>query len=47
MRKLGKKNSFTAEVGLVEYALSELLMHENQKQILKLKGKIQWERASG
>ncbi|MBN1999174.1 type II toxin-antitoxin system VapB family antitoxin [candidate division KSB1 bacterium] len=28
---------------LVDYALRELLRHKNQKKILELKGKIQWE----
>ena len=28
---------------LVDYALKELLRHENQEKILELKGKVQWE----
>jgi Arc/MetJ family transcription regulator len=28
---------------LLDYALQELLRHENQKKILELKGKIHWE----
>ncbi len=28
---------------LVDYALKELLRHENQEKILELKGKVKWE----
>lgn len=28
---------------LIDHALRELLRHENQKKILKLRGKINWE----
>ncbi len=28
---------------LIDYALRELLRHENQTNLLKLKGKIHWE----
>jgi len=28
---------------LIDYALKELLRHENQKKILELKGSIKWE----
>lgn len=28
---------------LIDYALKELLRHQNQKKILELKGKIKWQ----
>lgn len=28
---------------LIDYALRELLRHEKQKELLKLRGKIKWE----
>ncbi len=28
---------------LIDHALRELLRHQNQKKILELKGKVQWE----
>ncbi|MEM7791793.1 MAG: type II toxin-antitoxin system VapB family antitoxin, partial [Verrucomicrobiota bacterium] len=34
---------FKTKKDLVNYALSELVRRKNQKKILKLRGKIQWE----
>lgn len=28
---------------LIDYALHEILRHENQKKILELKGKVEWQ----
>jgi len=38
-----KATGITTRKALIDHALRELLRHENQRKILDLKGKINWE----
>ena len=38
-----KATGIKTQKALIDYALRELLRHENQKKILQLKGKVHWE----
>ena len=38
-----KSTGIKTQKALIDHALRELLRHENQLQILKLKGKVHWE----
>lgn len=43
VQKCFKATGIKTRRKLIDYALQEILRHENQKMILKLKGKIDWE----
>ncbi|MFH0924925.1 MAG: type II toxin-antitoxin system VapB family antitoxin [bacterium] len=43
VKKCIKETGIKTKKDLIDYALKELLRHESQKKILKLKGKIKWE----
>lgn len=38
-----KATGIKTQKALIDYALRELLRHENQTKLLELKGKIKWE----
>ncbi len=41
--KCQKATGIGTKRGLIDHALHELLRHANQKKILDLKGKVEWE----
>lgn len=41
--KCQKATGIGTKRGLIDYALHELLRHENQKKILDLKGAVDWD----
>ena len=43
VNKCQKATGITTKKALIDYALKELLRHENQNQILELRGFIEWE----
>jgi len=43
VQKCFKATGIKTRRKLIDFALNEILRHENQKLILKLKGKIDWE----
>ena len=43
VNKCQKVTGISTKKALIDYALKELLRHENQSQILELRGSIEWE----
>lgn len=41
--KCQKATGIKTRRGLIDYALHELVRHQNQRQILALKGKVEWQ----
>lgn len=41
--KCQKVTGIQTKKALIDFALQEILRHENQKKILELRGKVKWE----
>lgn len=41
--KCQKATGIKTKKALIDFALQEILRHENQKRILELRGEVQWE----
>jgi Arc/MetJ family transcription regulator len=43
VEKCQKATGIKTRKGLIDFALNEVLRHENQKKLLALKGKVNWQ----